>query len=279
MTDDGDRPVLVAVADGVGRMTLNRPERRNALSDQMVASLARAIEELTEREDVAALLLTGAGSAFCSGGDVQGFDERGGEGAGASSADSVLIEEQRFAQRATVGALYRTPKPVVVALPGAAAGAGLGLALAADLRVGCPRTVISTAFAGVGLSGDFGAAWLLNRLVGPAKARELLFLSPRLTAQECLALGLVNNLVPEDELDAAAMTLAVQLANGPSHAFAGMKANLLRAPVEDLEAAMDAEVALHKATGTTAEHVSAVKAFLAKEKPVFSDRWTAVTTD
>ena len=278
MTTDNDQgPVLVLIDDGVGRITLNRPDRRNALSPEMVADLTTALRELDERDDVAALLLTGAGRAFCSGGDVRAFDEQGGEGAGAAVADEALIEQQRRDQRATVGAIYRSRKPVVAALPGAAAGAGLGLALAADLRVGSTSTVMVSAFAGVGLSGDFGTAWLLDRLVGPAKAREILFLSPRLSADECLELGLLNRLVSDDELEHAAMDLARDLAHGPSQALAGMKANLLRAPLVDLEDAMDAEVPLHKATGTTKDHVDAVKAFMAKRRPAFSPRWVGAS--
>jgi 2-(1,2-epoxy-1,2-dihydrophenyl)acetyl-CoA isomerase len=269
-----DRHLLVAVADGVGTITLNRPERRNALSTQMLTLLAGALTDLGRRDDVAALLLTGAGGAFCSGGDVREFNDRGGEGAGAESPDPRLVDRQRLAQRATVGAIYRSPKPVVAALPGPVAGAGIGLALAADLRIGSPRTVFATAFAGVGLAGDFGVAWLLDRIVGPAKARELLFLGPRLSGDECLRLGLVNRLVAEDELDCAAHDLARQLATGPSLALAGMKSNLLGAPLHDLEASMDAEVPVHKRTGTSIDHVDAVRAFVAKRRPEFPPRWT-----
>lgn len=272
MTDAGG-PVLVSVDDGVGRITLNRPDRRNALSPEMVADLGRALQDVSDDDEVGALLLTGAGRAFCAGGDVRAFDEQGGEGAGAAVADQELIDGQRQAQRATVGAIYRSSKPVVAALPGAAAGAGLGLALAADLRIGTPNTLMVSAFVGVGLSGDFGTAWLLDRLVGPAKAREMLFLSPRLSADECLALGLLNRVVPDAELENAATDVARRLAHGPSHALAGMKANLLRAPHESLEESMDAEVPLHKATGTTKEHIEAVRAFMSKRPPEFSHRW------
>lgn len=278
MTNDTDQgPVLVFIEDGVGRITLNRPERRNALSAEMVAELTAALRHLDERDDVAALLLTGAGRAFCSGGDVRAFHEQGGEGAGAAVADEALVEQQRRDQRATVGAIYRSRKPVVAALPGAAAGAGLGLALAADLRIGSASTVMVSAFASVGLSGDFGTAWLLDRLVGPAKAREILFLSPRLSADECLRLGLLNRLVADDELERAAMDLARELAHGPSQALAGMKTNLLRAPLEDLEEAMDAEIPRHKATGTTKDHIEAVKAFMDKRRPEFPPRWAAAS--
>ncbi|WP_020415679.1 enoyl-CoA hydratase-related protein [Amycolatopsis sp. ATCC 39116] len=274
---ESDAPVLVSIDDGVGRITLNRPERRNALSPEMIDGLAQALSELNELDDVAALLITGAGRAFCSGGDVKAFAEQGGEGGGAPAVDPAAIEQQRRAQRATVGTIYRSPKPVVAALPGAVAGAGVGLALAADLRIGCSSTVLVTAFADIGLSGDFGTAWLLDRMVGPTKARELLYLSPRIGANECLALGLVNRLIPDDELDSAAMSLAKRLAHGPSQALAGMKDNLLRAPREELEDSMDAEVALHKATGTTADHVAAVHAFMTKQRPVFSRRWRGAT--
>lgn len=269
VTSDSDGPVLVSVDDGVGRIVLNRPERRNALTAEMVADLGDALRELNRRDDVAALLLSGAGGAFCAGGDVRGFEEEGGAG----SLDPALVDRQRRDQRATVGQIYRSPKPVVAALTGAVAGAGLGVALAADLRIGSPRTVVVSAFAGVGLSGDFGTAWLLDRLVGPAKARELLFLSPRISAEECLAMGLLNRLVPDDALDSAAVELARELAHGPSRALAGMKANLLRAPVQDLEEAMDAEVPLHKETGTTADHIAAVRAFVSRRRPEFSHRW------
>ena len=149
----------------------------------------------------------------------------------------------------------------------------MGLALAADLRIGSPRTVFATAFGAVGLAGDFGVAWLLDRLVGPAKARELMFLTPRIRGEECLTLGLVNWMVPEEELEERANEIATRLAKGPSRALEGMKQNLLRAPHEDLATSMSAEVPLHKATGLTDDHVAAAKAFVAKEKPTFPVGW------
>jgi len=254
--------VLAEVSDGVGTLTLHRPERRNAMTDQMLEELASHLVALVQDDRVGAIVLTGSGRAFCAGGDVQDFDDMGGEGGGADAVDQALLEWQRDIQRRTVGALFRSPKPVVAALPGAAAGAGLGLAFAADLRVGCARTVMKTAFAGVGLSGDFGVAWLLGRLVGPAKARELMFLDERLDAGTCLRLGLVNLLVDEAQLGAHVHGLAASLAAGPREAFASMKANLLEAPHLTLEASMDAEVSRHKATGLTAYHRAAVRAFV-----------------
>lgn len=267
--------VLTGITDGVGTITLNRPDRRNALSDGMIEALATALTEMEASREVGAIVITGAGGAFCSGGDVRGFHEQGGEGAGSDEVDLVVLEKQRRAQEETVGRIYRCRKPVLASIPGAAAGAGIGLALAADLRIGSPRSVFATAFEAVGLAGDFGVAWLLERLVGPAKARELMFLNPRIRGEECLALGLVNWIVSEADLKLRTHEIAAQLASGPSQALDGMKQNLLRAPHEDLTASMSTEVLLHKATGLTDDHVAAVAAFVAKEKPRFAAGWHA----
>ncbi|AXT86739.1 hypothetical protein C6I20_03660 [Aeromicrobium sp. A1-2] len=261
--------VFGVVRNGVGTITLNRPDRRNAMSDAMISGLADLLAAMEASDEIGAIVLTGAGNAFCAGGDVQGFDEKGGEGGGAQTIDPVAVAQQQQAQRDTVGRIYRCHKPVLAALPGAAAGAGVGLALAADLRIGGPRALIATAFAAVGLSGDFGVAWLLERAVGPAKARELMFLNPRIKAEQCLELGLLNWVVGEDELEARTAEIAEQLANGPQLALASMKQNLIEAPMVDLEASMDAEVPRHKTAGLSDDHVAAVRAFVEKRQPVF----------
>ncbi|MBA4608023.1 enoyl-CoA hydratase/isomerase family protein [Aeromicrobium sp. Marseille-Q0843] len=267
-----DDDVYGEVADGIGTITLNRPDRRNALSDAMVAGLETLLDAMQDSEDVGVIVITGAGKAFCSGGDVQDFDAKGGEGGGSSEVDVEAVEAQRQAQRATVGKIYRSRKPVIAAIPGAAAGAGLGLALAADFRIGSERAVFATAFGAVGLSGDFGVAWLLNDIVGPVKARELMLLNPRVRAEEARSLGLLNEVVPEDEFDARVRALAEQLANGPAQAYEYMLDNLDRAPRVSLEESMDAEVPLHKATGLTEDHIGAVRAFVEKRTPVFGRR-------
>lgn len=265
--------ILTDVSDGVGTITLNRPDRRNAFSQEMLQGLADATEQMEVDPAVGAIVLTGAGGSFCSGGDVQDFHESGGEGGGATVVDEAAVDSQRRFQEETVGRIYRCAKPVLASIPGAVAGAGIGLALAADLRIGSTRTVFATAFGGVGLAGDFGVAWLLRQLVGPALARELLFLNPRIRGEQCAELGLVNWIVAEDELETKTRELATRLASGPSHALSGMKQNLLRAPAEDLTASMYAEVPLHKATGLTEDHVNAVKAFVNKEMPTFPVGW------
>jgi 2-(1,2-epoxy-1,2-dihydrophenyl)acetyl-CoA isomerase len=267
--DTGTTDVLGEVRDGVGRIVLNRPERRNALTPDMLRGLAELLAGFESAADVGALLLTGAGQAFCAGGDVKAFAERGGEGGTASAPQPERVARQRESQAATVGRLYGMGKPVVAALPGAAAGAGLGLALAADLRIGCPATVMVTAFARVGLSGDYGTAWLLHRLVGPARAREMMFLSERTNADRCRELGLLNQIVPADELADAAQALAARLANGPRPALSLMKQNLVDAERDDLAASMDREIPRHMECGVSEDHREAVRAFVEKREPVF----------
>lgn len=264
-TDD----VFGVVDNGVGTITLNRPERRNAMSTAMIEGIAELMLAMETSDEVGAIVLTGAGKAFCSGGDVQEFNVQGGEGRGSDVVDIRLVAEQQRQQKETVERIYRCPKPVLASLPGAAAGAGLGFAFAADLRIGGRHTVMATAFGAVGLSGDYGVAWLLAQLVGPAKAREMMFLSTRVDAQECLDLGLVNWIVDDADLIDRTRDIAERLANGPRLALRHMKQNLLAANHVDLKSSMDAEVPLHKAAGLTLDHIDAVRAFVDKRQPVF----------
>lgn len=264
-----DDDVFGTSSNGVGTITLNRPERRNAFSDEMILGLADLLKAMEASDEIGAIVITGSGKAFCSGGDVQQFNDQGGEGRGSAEVDSELVEVQRQKQRETVGRIYRCSKPVVASLNGAAAGAGLGLALAADLRIGSSHALVVPAFGAVGLSGDFGVAWLLEQAVGPAKAREMMFLNARVDAQTSLTLGLLNWVVGDDELVDRTREIAERLANGPRLALEYMKQNLLDAPHVDLETSMDAEVPRHKASGLTADHLAAVKAFVEKREPVF----------
>ncbi|WP_153504307.1 enoyl-CoA hydratase-related protein [Cumulibacter manganitolerans] len=268
-TETGTDDLLAEVADGVGTLTFNRPEARNAMSGDMMSGLADVLADWADDDEIGAVVITGAGGAFCAGGDVKGFNERGGEGGAGGAVDPRRVDAQRENQKATVGRIYSYPKPVIGAIPGAAAGAGLGFALATDVRVGTPKSVMATAFGGVGLSGDYGVTWLLNQLVGPAKARQLMFFNDRVRGDELLELGLLNWIVPEDELQTKAFELAKTLADGPRGCFSRMKANLAEVPVATLEEAMDAEVQRHLECGVTADHREAVAAFVEKRKPVF----------
>jgi 2-(1,2-epoxy-1,2-dihydrophenyl)acetyl-CoA isomerase len=211
-------------------------------------------------------VLTGAGGAFCAGGDVKAMAEGDGE------SPAAVLERQRRDERAVCGRVWRTPKPVLAALPGPAAGAGLGIALACDLRYAAQSAVLTTAFAKVGLSGDYGVAWLLTRLVGTARARELLWFSERLDAAAALELGLVNAVLPDDDLLPHVVERARALAAGPRVALGLMKANLALALSADLEQAMDAEVAHHVTSKGTADHAEAARAFVERRPPRFEGR-------
>lgn len=262
--DTGTDHILAELSDGILTLTLNRPEARNALSAEMTGGLAKMLDFAESEPAVRAIMLTGAGGAFCAGGDVKGMKNR------AADADPAgLIAKQQANQRATSARLYRHPKPVLAAIPGPVAGAGLALALACDMRIMSDEAVFTTAFARVGLTGDYGATWFLPNLVGTAKARELFLMPERATAEDALRLGLVNWLAPKAELMDKAREIAGKLANGPTVALGLIKANLNRAFDEELEPAMDREAENIAAARKTADHKEATGAFVEKRDPVF----------
>ena len=263
--DTGSEQLLAEVDDGVAVLTMNRPERRNAMTLEMLDALGRVLADVERDDAVGAVVLTGAGDAFCAGGDVKSFAEAVGQ---PSAADRE--QRQLASQRATSGRLWSMAKPTLAVLPGPAAGAGLSLALACDLRWAADTAVLTTAFANVALSGDYGSAWFLTHLVGPAKAQELLYLPERLTAQQALDLGLVNAVLPADALAAGARDIAVRLAHGPRAALSAMKANVRLAQSSSLDDYMVTEVSRHVAGYATADHAEAARAFVEKRKPVFN---------
>lgn len=268
--ETGTSHLLARVERGVGVLTLNRPERRNAMTPEMLTALADVLPVLAAADDVRAVLLTGAGAAFCAGGDVKAFAARGGEGGGTTVPHEERIARQQARQRAITGRLHTFPKPTIAALPGAAAGAGIGLALACDLRAGHGKTVFATAFGKVGLSGDYGATWLLSRIAGPSRARRAMFMGERIDAVTAVRWGLLDWVVGEDELAGFALDTAAELAAGSPESLTAMKQNLLDAERYDLDEAMDREVPRHLACGVTDNHKEAVRAFVEKRPPVFS---------
>jgi 2-(1,2-epoxy-1,2-dihydrophenyl)acetyl-CoA isomerase len=268
--DTGTNDLLASLDGGVLTLTLNRPEARNAMSDDMNQALARQLASAELDTAVKCVVLTGAGKGFCAGGDVKGMNSRN-EGGGGGSIDAA-IHRQRVNQRATAGKLFKMPKPTLAALPGAAAGAGLGLALACDLRIMASSAILTTAFAKVGFSGDYGGTYFLTQLVGSAKAREMYFLSDRISADEALRLGLTNWVVEPDQLQAKAAEIAARLAAGPTVAYRYMKDNLNRALAGDVDDCLDLEATHHVHTGQTADHKEAAKAFVEKREPVFVGR-------
>ena len=269
--DTGTTDLLATLDEGVLTLTLNRPDARNAMSGDMNAALQAQLAWAELAAEVKVIVLTGAGKGFCAGGDVKGMAARGDGTVGNNTIDGK-IHQQRLNQRATAGKLFRMPKPTIAALPGAAAGAGFSLALACDMRVMASTAIMTTAFARVGFSGDYGGTYFLTQLVGSAKARELYFLSDRVSAEEALRLGLANWVVEPDQLQAKAMEIARRLANGPTVAYRYMKENLNRAMAGEVEDCLDLEATHHVHCGQTEDHREATKAFVDKREPVFKGR-------
>lgn len=269
--ETGTQDLLASLDSGVLTLTLNRPEARNAMSREMNAALAAQLASAELDSAVKCIVLTGSGQGFCAGGDVKGMAARGDGTVGDNTIDGA-IHKQRLAQRATAGKLFKMPKPTLAALPGAAAGAGLSLALACDLRIMASTAIMTTAFAKVGFSGDYGGTYFMTQLVGAAKARELYFLSERVSADEALRLGLTNWVCGPEALAAKTREIALRLANGPSIAYRYMKENLNRALSGDVDDCLDLEATHHVHCGQSEDHREATKAFVEKREPVFKGR-------
>ena len=264
MTDD----LLEGLEDGVATLTMNRPERRNAMSGAMLDGLMEALPRLAASAEVGAVILTGAGGAFCAGGDVKAMAE-GRELEG----ESLEEKAQGLRRRMEISRwLHEMPKPTIAMVPGAAAGAGLSLALACDIRIAGQSARFTTAFGRVGYSGDFGGSYFLTRLVGTAKARELYYTADLLGADEALALGLVNRVVADAELEAETQALAARIARGPRIALGYMKRNMNAAETGALAELLDLEAWHHTRCGLTEDHQEAARAFVEKREPNFRGR-------
>ena len=269
--DTGTEHLIFEKENGVAVLTMNRPEARNAMSGEMNEAMRATLEEVELDPTVRCVVLTGAGKGFCAGGDVKGMASSGDGTVGDNTIDAA-IHSQRVHQRATAGKLFKMPKPTIAALPGAAAGAGLSYALACDLRIMASSAIMTTAFAKVGFSGDYGGSYFMTQLIGSAKARELYFLSDRVTADEALDLGLTNWVCEPDDLMTKTMEIADRLANGPSVAYRYMKENLNRAMNSEVDDCLDLEATHHIHCGQTEDHRNATKAFVEKKEPVFKGK-------
>jgi 2-(1,2-epoxy-1,2-dihydrophenyl)acetyl-CoA isomerase len=258
--------VLQTLERGLLTITMNRPERRNALNADMAAGLVAAAQRAAEDPAVRAVLLRGAGGTFCVGGDVKAMAER---------KTALSFEDKRTSLRARMEVsrlLHEMAKPVVAQIDGAAAGAGLSIALSCDLRVAGASAKITTAFAKVGFSGDYGGTYFLTRMLGSARARELYLLSPVLSAQEALALGIVTKVVADADVGKAATELAMAMAQGPSVAYGYIKRNINNAEHLALEACFDAESLHHTRCSETEDHREAATAFVEKRAAAFKGR-------
>ena len=266
--DTGSEELLCDLTDRILTITLNRPEARNALSPDLMFALRRTLATYGDHQDVGAVIVTGAGKAFSSGGDVKRMAARK---AGDQTAEEKF-QEMRARHHETGGMLRSLSVPTVAALPGAAAGAGMALALSCDMRVAAENAFLTTGYARVGLPGDYGASWLLTRVVGPGRARELMLTSERVTAERAYAIGLVNRVSPADKLMETTLDLVRPLANGPRVAYGYIKNNLEDALDIDHATAIDREAERMLRCQTTFDHKEAAKAFVEKRAPVFEGR-------
>jgi 2-(1,2-epoxy-1,2-dihydrophenyl)acetyl-CoA isomerase len=266
MSDPSAPPVTYEVADGVGTVTFNRPDAMNSLTLATKVALRDALHAAAADSDVRCVVLTGTGRAFCVGQDLK---EHVADLTSGSGSLSDTVSEH---YNPTVTAIAAMPKPVIAAVNGVAAGAGASLAFAADFRVLRRSAAFNLAFAGIALSCDTGSSWTLPRLVGHGKATELLLQPRTIPAEEAYELGLVTKLVDDEAFDDEVATLARSLADGPTLAYASIKRALAYSATHDLPSSLEHEAQKMALTGKSADHLVAVKAFLAKEKPVFEGR-------
>ena len=262
MTDS----LLVDRTGAVVTLTLNRPDAMNALDVDLKEALRDTLASLESDRSCRSIVLAGAGRAFCVGQDLR--EHAGTLQAGSTDLDTVRAHYNPIAQR-----LANMPKPVVAAVRGAAAGAGASLALLADFRIGGPTTTFLMAFANVGLAGDTGVSWSLPRIVGHARALEMLLLAEPVRAAQSYEYGMLSRLLDDDgQVLPAAQELAARLAAGPTVAYGAIKRELSIGDVGTLSDALAAEAQAQAICGRTADHKNAVTAFVAKQKPEFEGR-------
>ena len=279
--------------DGIALITLNRPDSLNAMGGQLMPLLAKYLSDCAFDTSVRAVVLTGAGRAFCAGGDVKDMGRRPGAGGAATHNEAPRPAEApappadgakpsvfqlldpavaglRDSHMRTSYMLHSMGKPTIAAVNGHAVGAGLSLALACDLRVASDRAKFGTAFRNVGFSGDYGGSYYLQRLVGMGKARELYFTGEIIEADEALRTGMVNRVVPHDNLLDETLAFVAKLASGPTAAYARMKENLNLGEHAELRALLDQEAMYMRLTSLSNDHRNAVRAFVEKTEPKFA---------
>ena len=260
--------LLVEKTDRIARVTLNRPDRLNALTPALEDDLLQAIQEIAQDDDTGVLVLTGAGRAFCSGADVGGLAER-------ASAEPPSVDDRRrrfSTPQGVILGLQKMEKPTIAMVNGVATGAGFDLACACDIRTGSPNTRFMAAYIRIGLFPGWGGTWLYPRVLGLPKAAELLFTGDFLEAEDAYRTGMLNKLVPPEELEAATMEMARRIASGPPIALRLAKLNLYKGLELDLETAMKFAAASETITLTSEDHKEGVTAFREKRPPKYTGR-------
>jgi 2-(1,2-epoxy-1,2-dihydrophenyl)acetyl-CoA isomerase len=255
------------VKDGIATLTLNRPERLNALGGTLRDDLHDAITRSAADPDVRVMIVTGAGKGFCAGGDVKAMNE-----AKESQRERPLLEKIAPGRDRTLLAMRDAPQPIIAAVNGAAAGAGMNLALGCDIRLASTAAKFSQAFVKRGLHPDWGGTYFLPRIVGMAKACELIFTGAVIDAAEALRLGIVSQVLPPEELLPAAQTLARAIAAGPPIAIRLAKRGLYRNAESDLRTALEYETFAQNTCFETEDAREGIRAFVEKRAPVFRGR-------
>lgn len=253
--------ILYDVQTAAATITLNRPERLNALNETLLQETRRAFELAAQDSNVRVILLTGAGRGFSSGADLNSVST--GQ-AGFSFSDYLNRNYHPL-----VLLMRSLPKPIIGVINGVAAGAGMSLALACDLRIAAESAIFTQAFVKIGLVPDSGSTWMLSRLIGQARALELMFSGRKLTAQEALNWGLINHVVPDNQLTDAVQQLAAEYAAAPTRTIGCIKQAAEFAASATFEQALHKEAELQDLAGATADHAEGVAAFLQKRAPVF----------
>jgi len=266
MSEAAPAPVSVlleSVHDGITVLVMNRPDRMNALNNELATALHGSLQRIAADESIRVVVLTGAGRAFCAGGDL-GVIGKGREANNAKQLEPIL--------RAGMGAvltLRTMPQPVIAAVNGAAAGAGMNVALAADIRISAEEAAFGQNFAKVGLFPDYGGTYFLPELVGPSKAAEMFYTGDMIDAQTALRLGLVNRVVPAGQLEAEVKGLAQKIASGPPLAIRAVKRVLFGSQKEELERALELEVEHQMKCFASEDCLEGVHAFFEKRAPKF----------
>jgi len=261
--ETGTKNLDCVVESGVATITLNNQKKRNALSDELTPALRSVLSKLEDEKSVRCLILTGSGESFCSGGDISSMSGMG------KGQESDKVEILRMRQRTLTLRLYNLKKPTIAALTGPAAGAGLALALACDLRYAVENTFVTTGYGKIGLSGDYGGTWLLANLTNIAIAKEMYFTSRRVSSEECYRLGIFNQIFTPSEFENKVGGIANDLANAAPIALNYMKENLNSVPDSTLSELLDREAKNLYRCAETEDHKTAIKAFMEKKSASF----------
>jgi 2-(1,2-epoxy-1,2-dihydrophenyl)acetyl-CoA isomerase len=261
MTDD----VIIRVQDKIATVVFNRPDKLNALSRDLLVDSIDALTQWSRDPNIGAVIVTGAGRAFCAGGDVSMMAQN--QPLGLEADIDRLRQMQELSWL-----LYNMPKVTIAAVNGFAMGAGLGVCLACDIRIASDHAKFGTAYAKVGFGGDFGTTWLLSRYVGAPKAKELFFLPDVIDASEAQRLGLINRVVPADRLESQVKEIAERISSGPLISYRYMKANINASLSTDFRTMLDREPETHLRCAQTEDHKEGVRAFLEKREPGFQGR-------